>query len=167
MMQKRSACVRGDKCLPLTFKSRLNCALFHHQALTPEEIADRAEVPYARLKSYASESQPNDHIPFRSLLRVCAVTVRWDLIDAELNTYHRGLVEYDAKPVADALNESIDVATSAGRLLEQVRELSKDGKLDAGDRAKVREFLRTVRAEVEQVDASLDEATPSQITRVK
>lgn len=155
MMQRRSVCVRGDKCNPLTHKARLNCALYHHPTLTPEEIADKAEISLSRLKNYASESHSNDLIPFKALLRFCAVTGRWDLIDAELNTYRRGIVDFDAKPTADALNESIDVSTAAGRLLELVRELSKDG-LDASDRAKAREMLRTVRTEVEQLDASLD-----------
>jgi uncharacterized protein with PIN domain len=69
------------------------------------------------------------------------------------------LVDFDAKHTADALNESIDVSTSAAKVLEQVRELTKDGNLDADDRARVRELLRTVRTEVEQLDASLDAPT--------
>jgi len=159
MMQKRSACVRGDKCYPLTHKSRLNCALYHHADLTPEEIADKSEIAFSRLKNYASESQPSDLIPFKALVRFCAVTGRWDVIDAELNAHRRGVVEFEHVATADALNESIDVNTAAARVLEQVRELSRDGRLDSADRAKVREMLRTVRTEVEQLDASLDVPT--------
>jgi hypothetical protein len=158
MMQRRSVCQRGDKCNPLTHKARLNCAFYHHPTLTPEEIADKSEIALSRLKNYASESHANDLIPFKALLRFCSVTGRWDLIDAELNTYRRGVVDFDAKPTADALNESIDVSTASSRLLELVRELGRDG-LDAADRSRVREQLRAIRAEVEQVDASMDSAT--------
>lgn len=166
MMQKRAACVRGEKCLPLTFKARLNCRVHHHPDLTSHEIADRAHVQHARLLAYASESQPNDHIPFKALLRVCVVLDAWDLIDAELNIYRRGIVEFEAKPSADALHESIDVTTAASRVLEQVRDSCKDGRLDSSDRAKVREMLRTVRTEVEQLDASLDAPAPGKLKAV-
>jgi hypothetical protein len=72
MMQRRSVCQRGEKCNPLTHKARLNCAFYHHLALTPEEIADKAEIAASRLKNYASESHANDLIPFKSLLRFCS-----------------------------------------------------------------------------------------------
>lgn len=160
MMHKRSICIRGDKCVPLTFKARLNCVVTHNPILTSHEIADRAEIQHGRLMSYASESQPGDHIPFKALLRLCDALHRWDLIDAELNRYHIGIIEFDAKASADALNESIDVNTTAARVLEEVRTLGRDGSLDALDRAKVRELLRTVRAEVEQLDAALDAPAP-------
>lgn len=156
MMQKRAACIRGDKCLPLTDKARLNCKVTHHPELTSHEIADRAQISHGRLMAYASESQPNDHIPFKALLRLCAVLDAWDLIDAALHAYHRGVVEFEAPATADPLNESIDVSTVAARLLNEVRELSKDGVLDSSDRAKVRDTIRQVRTEVEQLDASLD-----------
>lgn len=166
MMQKRSACVRGEKCHPLTDKSRLNCVVFHDPDLMPEEIADKAGIQFWRLKNYASESQPSDWIPFRSLLRVCDVTGRWDLIDASLNQYHRGITEFTAKPSADVLNESIDVNTVAARLLDRIREMSRDGRLDANDRAQARDLLRILRAEVEQVDVSLDApATPISLVK--
>jgi len=158
MMQRRSVCQRGEKCNPLTHKARLNCAFYHHPTLTPEEIADRAEIGFGRLKNYASESHANDLIPFKTLLRFCSVTGRWDLIDAELNTYRRGLVDFDAKPTASALNESIDLSTAAARLLELVRDASTNG-IDPNERAKAREVLRQVRAEAEQVDQALDEPT--------
>lgn len=166
MMQKRAVCIRGEKCNPLTHKSRLNCALFHHATLTPEEIADKSEITYSRLKNYASESQANDLIPFKALVRFCAVTARWDVIDAELNSHHRGVAEFEVAPTADALNESIDVSTAAARVLEQVRELAKDGSLDAADRSKVRDMLRTMRSEVEQLDASLDAPAPSHLRSI-
>lgn len=167
MMQKRSACVRGEKCLPLTFKARLNCVVHHHPTLTSQEIADRAQIQHARLLAYASESQPGDNIPFKALMSLCAVLDDFEPINAELNIHHRGIVAFDVKPAADALNESIDVSVTAGKLLDEVRTLSKDGSLDASDRAKLRERLRTMRSEIEEVDAALDTPAPAPLRSVR
>lgn len=158
MMQKRSACIRGEKCVALTFKARLNCALHHNaNGLTGEEIADKAEVQYSRLKSYASESQPNDHIPFRALVRVCRVTGRWDLIDSELahDGFHLQRID-GAAHTGKPLFEAVDVVAEAGRLLELIRDISKDDKVDAVERARAHDVIRRLRDESEQLERALD-----------
>lgn len=155
MMRVRSLCLRGDKCTPLTFKQRLNCAVLHHE-LRSEEIADRAQLRHARLLAYASETHV-DQIPFLKLLAVAAVTARWDLVDEALEQYRRRTVELDAAAAAgDPLDQAVDVCAIASHVLKEVRDMRRGG-YDPAERAHLRELIRQIRTEVDELAGTLDE----------
>lgn len=158
MMRTRSLCIRGEKCLPLTHKSRLNCAVLHHAVLSSEQIAERAQVKHARLLAYASESQ-TDQVPFLKLLAVAQVTERWDLVDDALAQYRRRTVTSAVVVNTDnPLDAAVDVTAIAAQALTAVRDLRRGG-FDASERVQLRDLVRMIRTEVDELSQSI-EVTP-------
>jgi len=156
-MVQRRLCVHGEKCRPLSFKQLLNCRVLHDSAHTIESIAEHCAIKLSRLRKYISESE-TDQIPFLALLRVAAFLDAWDLVDYALQAHGRRTAPIDAAAApANPLNEAVDVAVAAATLLEAVRAAAVDG-IDDSEKARVRELLRVVHREVDDVSAALDQA---------
>lgn len=157
MMHQRRVCLRGDRCQPLTDKARLNCAILHHPELTSEQIARGACVKHARLLKYASETQV-DQIPADALHRLCAFIDRWDLLDASLQRYQRRVVALELEATgSSALDEAIDMQSSAAAVLQSIRNFARGG-FTLEEKVVIHDLLRNIRKEVDDVEVALDGA---------
>ena len=158
MLMQRRLCVLGEKCRPSSFKGLLNCRVLHHDdpTITIEVVADHCGIKLSRLRKYVAESEP-DQIPFLALLRIAAFLDAWDLVDFALQQYHRRTEALDAPTTpANTLNEAVDVTVAAAQLLQDVREAAPGG-FDVRETTQIRERVRTLRRELDEVDASLDQ----------
>lgn len=156
MMMKRALCIRGNNCTPLTFKQRFNCVVLHDPELRSEQIADRAQMKHHRLLAYASETHV-DQPPFLKVLAVAAVTGRWDLVDAALEQYQRRTIAIDTVAIAgDPLDQAVDVCAVAMHVLKEIRDMRRGG-YDQAERARLRELIRQIRTEVDELAGTLDE----------
>lgn len=154
-MHKAKACRLGTPCTPRTFKQALQCRTQHHPTHTVERIAEIAGIRKDRLYAYANENDPSE-IPFKSLLKICAAIGDRDLLDFELEPYGLRTVELTHTHATSLVHEVMDVSVAHGRLVESVRDASKDGRLDETERHVIRQNVRVLRREADDVESALD-----------
>lgn len=157
MMQKARACRLGVPCTPRTFKQLLACRTQHHPTLTVERIAEIACVRRDRLYAFSNDNDPSE-IPFKALLKICAAIGDRDLLDFELEPYGWRTLETNHTSASDLLTEAMDVSVAHGTLMEAIRNASRDGRLDDIERQAIRQQLRSLRREMEDIDSVLDNA---------
>lgn len=155
-MQKAKVCKAQTPCVPRTFRQALACRTQHHPMLTLEEIADRAEVQARRLYRWANDNEPHEQIPMQALMRICAVTGAWDLIDFMLEPHGLRVMSIGRTQARDLLHEAVDLPVAVGRTLDLVQRVTQDGRVDEDEEREVRQSLRELRRHADDVDNALD-----------
>lgn len=156
MMQKAKACRMHTPCVPRTFKQALACRTQHHPMLTAEEIADRAEVQVRRLHRWANDNEPHEQISAQALIRICAVTGAWDLLDFLVEPHGLRVVSTNRTEARSLVNEAMESAAASGRLMEVVHRAVSDGRVDDEEMREIRQHTRIVRREMDDIDSVLD-----------
>lgn len=156
MMQRARTCRLQTPCVPRTFKQALACRTQHHPTLSTEEIADRAEVQPGRLHRWANDNQPQEQISAQALMRICAVTGAWDLVDFLVEPHGLRLVSVARTSARDLAREALDLPVAIGRALEVVQRVTQDGHVDEDEEREIRQHTRAIRREADDLDSVLD-----------
>lgn len=155
MMVSRKACLLGDRCVPLTFRQRLCCAVEHHEDLRAEQIAERANIPYRWLRAYCADSADH-HIPAESLIAIVRVTGRVDLLEHLARECGLRVVRPpDQISPEELVAEALDVTAAHGELVGALRKAMRDGCIRDHERAELLERARRVQRELAEMESAL------------